>query len=337
MDRVGVLNRIAGIIQDRKRFLITSHVDPDGDNLGSQLALRSLLEDLGKEAEIIDPSPVPERYRFLLGWEKIGQANAVPRSLERRPFEVVFVLDAGQWDRIENVAEFIPPLSLVVNLDHHESNPGFGSLALVEPEASSACELLYDLFVRLGRRPTRDQAVALYTGILTDTGGFRHPSTSPKTLTTAAALVEAGADPTWIWEQVWGQLKPERLLLLGEVLSSLSLSAEGQIATLSLSQTTWQRIGVKLEESEDFISHAMGIRGVRVAMFVREKGDGLIRVSLRSRDGVDVNRIAARFGGGGHPQAAGFRASGSLEEINKEALQAVAEALDVPREGGSHD
>jgi phosphoesterase RecJ-like protein len=140
------------------------------------------------------------------------------------------------------------------------------------------------------------------------------------------------ANPAWIWDQVWGQQKPGRVRLLGEVLSSLEVSGSGQIGILTLPQAAWQRIGVKVEESEDFVSQAMAVRGVRVGVFVREKGDGLIRVSLRARDGVDVNRIASRFGGGGHPQAAGFRVTGDLVDIKRKAIQAVAEALGVSLE-----
>jgi len=333
--RADLWSQIAGVLQSEGRFLITSHVDLDGDNIGSQLALLSLLESLGKKVEVIDPGPVPERYRFLPGWERILDFGMRNGALSKPDYyEAVFVLDAGKWDRIEEVATLISPSAKVVNLDHHESNPGFGSIALVDPEASSTCELLYDLLGVLGRNPSREQAICLYTGILTDTGGFRNPNTSPRALEVAATLVREGADPAWIWDQVWGQQKPIRILLLGEVLSSLEMAGKGQIGAFTLPREAWQRIGAKLEESEDFISHAMGIRGVRVAVFVREKGDGLIRVSLRSRDGVDVNRIARRFGGGGHPQAAGFRVPGSLQEVRRAALAAVAEALEITLEEG---
>jgi phosphoesterase RecJ-like protein len=337
VERTDALKKIAELIKDREQFLVTSHVDPDGDNIGAQLALFSLLEDLGKRVVVIDPSPVPERYRFLPGWERIQVVKeALPGPLRHSP-DVCFVLDAGHWDRIGEVAGLVPVSSLIVNLDHHEVNPGFGSIALVDPEASSTCELLYDLFGMIGRKPSPGQATCLYTGILTDTGGFRNPNTSPRALEVAAALVRDRADPAWIWDQVWGQLKPSRLLLLGQVLSSLKISGNGQIGTFTLSREDWQRIGAKLEESEDFISHAMGVRGVRVAVFVRERGDGLIRVSLRSRDGVDVNRIAAEFGGGGHPRAAGFRLPGSLREVKRKTLEAVAGALGVPLEEDFHE
>lgn len=307
------------MISGRERFLVTSHEDSDGDSIGSQLALLSLLEELGKAAEVVDPSPVPERYRFLQGWERIKAVKEFISQTSSLTPEVCFLLDVGRRDRIGEVADLISSSSLVVNLDHHEANPGFGNLALVAPEASSTCELLYDLFETMERKPTPGQAACLYTGILTDTGGFRNPNTTPRALEVSSELIRCGSDPAWIWDQVWGQMKPSRLLLLGQVLSSLEMSGNGQIGTFTLSREDWQKIGARLEESEDFISHAMGVRGVRVAVFMRERGDGLIRVSLRSRNGVDVNRIAAGFGGGRTPpgcriQGFGLPGGGQAED-----------------------
>jgi len=332
VKREDLLKDIAGALHENETFLVTSHEDPDGDNLGAQLALFSLLGDLGKEVEVVDPSPVPERYRFLPGWERIKEVKDFAPYASRLTPDVCFVLDVGKWDRIGGVASLVPPSSRVVNLDHHESNPGFGNVALVDPEASSTCEILFGLWGFLGRRPSSSQATCLYTGILTDTGGFRNPNTTPRALEVSSELVKCLANPAWIWDQVWGQQKPGRVRLLGEVLSSLEVSGSGQIGILTLPQAAWQRIGVKVEESEDFVSQAMAVRGVRVGVFVREKGDGLIRVSLRARDGVDVNRIASRFGGGGHPQAAGFRVTGDLVDIKRKTIQAVAEALGVSLE-----
>jgi len=324
------LSKIILLVQTHSKFLVTSHIDPDGDSIGSQLALASLLAELGKEVIIVNEDNVPRRYRFLPQSERIRSLDE-PDSFSfqgRENFKVAFVLDSADLSRIGSVQNLLSSNNMIlVNIDHHQSNSLFGSYVYVDPEASSTAELLHRLIKELKIKVGEERAISLYTAIMTDTMGFRTPSTSSQVFEICSALIREGANPTKIAEAVYFQKTPESVKLLGEVLTTLELYDQGRIGSLSLTQEVCQRLKVDLEESEGFVNQAISINGVKVGLFFRELSHSKVRVSLRSRDGVDVNQIAQLFKGGGHPQAAGCTIEGNLEEVKSRVVEEIKKKL----------
>ncbi|MEW6686930.1 MAG: bifunctional oligoribonuclease/PAP phosphatase NrnA [Candidatus Edwardsbacteria bacterium] len=310
---------IIKVIKENQYFLITSHIDPDGDCIGAQLALCSLLKKLKKKVEVVNQDRIPERYRFLPGSENIQS-----RTSGQIDFTCAFVLDTAGLDRIGNVQRTIIPNGMVIiNIDHHQSNDLFGNYSYVDSEASSTCELLYLLMTEMSERIGKERATLLYTGIMTDTGGLRFANTTARVFRICSSLVKEGASPAFIADQVYAQRNPKVMKLLGEVLTSLEVDETGNIGSLVLKRETYRRLGVNLSECEEFVNYAISVNGVKVGIFFREQEDGKIRVSLRSREAIDVNQIAAVFGGGGHYQAAGCKMEGELLAVKQKVLEEI--------------
>ncbi len=314
------LEKIANLILSRERFLVVSHMDPDGDSIASQLGLAATLLKMGKRVTILSTDPLPKRYAFLPNSDRVrSEVPQDPDSL------TVFILDCPTLDRTGE-----PPLKLsghetVVNIDHHVSNQNFGDHRLVVPGASSTCELIYEIVTALGVELDPEIATDLFAGICTDTGGFKH-GTTPKTFRILGKLVDQGADPSQIMNHLYEDNPLSKMKLLGLILSSLEV--KDSISVLSLTQEMLRTTGSNLEESEDFTEYALSVRGAKVGILLREKGNGKIRVSLRSREPIDVDKIASLFGGGGHPQAAGCQLEGGLEEAKERLIEAVRQAID---------
>jgi len=309
--------KLESLLEKEASFLITSHIDPDGDSIGSELALADYLEQKGKQVVVANADPVPPRYTFLPRSERIGSQDPGDG------LGAVFVLDSAELERLGAARDWIRPGATVVNVDHHVGNDGFGDQVFVNPQASSTAELIFHLVEEMGGPLTPAGATCLYTGIMMDTVRFRTPQTSPAVFTVCARLVEAGADPGRITDAVYDQRNPETLALLGEVLRTLNLSPDGRIATILLSQEMCRRTGGALKDGEGFVNEVMSLRGVQVGIILRELEDGKVRVSLRSRNPFDVHRVAGRFGGGGHPQAAGCVLELPLEDARKTILREV--------------
>lgn len=311
-------NDIAEALDRHLRIMVTSHVNPDGDSISSQLALASLLRAKGKQVQIIDQDPVPERYRFLPGWQGISNDLKVPNVT------AVCVVDCANAQRLGRVADLITPATMeLMVIDHHISNNGFGQAQYIDPEASSSCELVFRLAPKMGVKLTAELATILLSGIMTDSGGFRYSNVSPATLRTAAQLAEAGADLAGISEQLYFQQPLRHLRVLGRIFSELKLSGEGRISWAALTQQTAREFGFDINNSEEFVSQVLSVRGAEVALLFKEQENGVIRVSFRSKGRVDVNRLAALFGGGGHLQAAGARINGTVEEVAQMVVVAV--------------
>jgi phosphoesterase RecJ-like protein len=316
------LSDIAAAVARHRKILITSHTNPDGDNIASQLGMASVLASLGKSVTILDQDPVPSRYHYLPGWDKVSNAIAPQAST------LAMILDCASIERIGAVAGVITPGTMeIANIDHHISNVNFGQYCFVDPQASSTCEMVYRVAQKLGVKLTAEQAMILLTGMMTDTGGFRYSSTSPATLRIAAQLVEAGAELAWVAEQLYMQQPANQLRLMGELLCGLKLEAGGKLAWMAVSQEQLKRHGFNLAESEEFVSYAIAAKGAEVGMLFKEQADGVIRISFRSKGRVDVNRLAAQFGGGGHVSAAGARVKGALAEVEAAVIAAVAKEL----------
>lgn len=310
-------------IQSASEFLITSHVDPDGDAVGSSLGLKLALQDMGKSAEVVLESPLPESLAFLPAAETIRRPGEV-----RRQYGAAFLLDSSSEERAgEVLARCLAPGARVAVIDHHWGNDGAGTVRLVNPEASATAELVYDLLELLRVPISPEIAECLYTGILSDTGGFRYANTSSRTLRVAARLVERGARASRVAEALYATKTGPSLRILGLALASLETRSGGRIGAMTISQEMFEKAGAKPEDADGIVQYAKALAGARVGILVQELARGEIRASLRSDGSVDVNQVAGEFGGGGHRNAAGLRVKGDLIQVRENLIRTLERAM----------
>ena len=316
-SRNEIIEGVARAIKEHRRFLIATHVRPDGDAVGALLGMAAILDRMGKEPTPACQDNLPPGYEFLLDGEIVHR-----RIPDPAPFDAAILVDCGEVERVgEELAGTVRRVPLVINIDHHATHAPFGRVSWVEPSASSTCEMLYDLLPRLGVELDARIAARLYTGVMTDTGSFRFANTNRRVFEVSTELVRAGADPARIAARVYDSSSPERLLLLARVLSTVSYHDGHRLAVAEMSQKMFRETGADPVDSEGFINLLRSVKSVRMAMFVREEADGSVRVSLRSKEGVDVAAFAQRYGGGGHRQAAALRVSGALKRVRRELVR----------------
>jgi phosphoesterase RecJ-like protein len=320
--RTATLRKIAEEIRSNDCFLIGTHVNPEGDAMGSVLALGLVLKSLGKRAQILSQDPIPETLSFLPGAEEI-----LYQAPENVPFDVAFALDCGSKARLGEEFSKVKKIGKIINIDHHISNSYFGDINLVDPTASSASEIIFDLLRNIPVTMSPAVAENIYTGILTDTGSFRYSNTSPKTFSVARSCLLAGVDPWKVADRVYESQPLPRLHLLPRVLATLEVDGGGRIPYVVVTRKMMEDSGASVALTEDLINFPRSLKGSEVALLFREISPEKYRVSLRSRGGVDVARIAEEFQGGGHPQAAGCTVEGSLSEVKDKVLQRVKTAL----------
>lgn len=318
---------LARLFLERSRFLITSHLRPDGDAIGSQLALAAILARLGKETVIQNESPVPENFRFIPGAEKIIPPGPLPFAPE-----VAVILDSPHAGRAGAVGDHLRSVPELVNIDHHVSNSRYGDVVWVEPGSSSVGEMIYHLLEPLGVELDREIALSIYVAVLTDMGKFQYmvtPESGARIFRLAATLAETGLVPYEIYKRVYNLYSVTPLKFLGEALSNLEFAAGGQIAFIRIGKEILERYNDGSDVTENLISYPRDIISTRVALLFAEHPGGGVKVSLRSKepDRIDVNRIASRFGGGGHPAAAGAELEGGLDGAVARVLAAVEEDL----------
>jgi phosphoesterase RecJ-like protein len=295
-----------------------THKDADGDTLGSALALAHALEPLGKSVPVVSSPPVPQAWWFLPGIERV---NSTP-LLEQSP---LFVFDANDPTRTGEYAQQIGQAPAVVNIDHHVTNTHFGTINLVLTDAASTGELLYDLFKAWAIDIPPAAAGCLYATILSDTGGFRHDNTSERSLRMAAELVSLGADPVLLARGLFKSRPASGLRMQGRILRGLHYEFEDRLIWGSITQAQLRESGAAAEQADGAIDQLNTVKGQELAILFKEAGPRLTKVSLRSRDRIDVAEMAARFGGGGHRRAAGVEMAVPLMEAKKRVL-AVARA-----------
>ena len=313
-----MIERIHDIIRANGSFLITSHERLDGDALGSELALCEMLANLGKKAVVYNQDRTPQMYAFL------PDAGVIVNRLgPLEGFDAVFVLDCSEIERVGDEAPRIAGIRQIVNIDHHISNDRYGHLTLTDPEASSTGEMVFRLLDAMGLEITKDMAVNLYTAILTDTGAFRYANTGPRTFAAAGRLLEKGADPAGIAQQVYETFPAVKIRLLARALTTLEFDWEGRIAALTVSKSMLDEAGAEWEHTEGFVEYPRSIEGVQVAAFLSEIGEGLYKVSLRSKGRFNVEEVARKFGGGGHINAAACRIEGDAETVKKRLFEAI--------------
>lgn len=320
--RKGIEVEIAEIIHQGRSFLVCSHMNPDGDAVGSSLALGLFLEGEGKEVVIYNRDGVPALYRFIPGVERIQQT--IP---EGKRFDISFLLDCAGPERVGGAFERFSPKGQVIVIDHHPPVRPFREVHLVCTEAAATGELLYDVMMAYGKPPRPPIATALYLALMTDTGSFRFSNTTPRALHIAAELQAAGADHALLIDGVYRSFPPERFRLLAQVLQTLSFYFGGRVAAMRVTRGMYESSGAGDELTEGFVDIPRSVGGVKVALLLREVASGEYRVSLRSRGEVDVGELASQFQGGGHPNAAGCTIRGEGEAVYSSLLKAVGEAL----------
>lgn len=314
---------IGGVLRAQQRFAILSHVRPDGDALGSQLALALSLEQLGKDVTVWNEDGLLEKYSFLPGGARLTRPPSEPQD-----FDVAIALDTATQSRLGTAGESIRLAKTWINIDHHPSNPGYGDLVHIDPASPATGQILFEL-IQSEKLPM-DRAIAenLFVAISTDTGSFQYPNTTARTFEIGAELLRCGVEVGRVSQLLYENYPRRRTELLRELLGTMRFEAAGKIASFSLSLKVAAELQVKPEDNEGLIDHLRAIQGVIVAVFFEELADGKARVSMRSKsEEVDVSAICQKFGGGGHKLAAGTRVRGTLPEVEQKILKAICDVI----------
>ena len=318
------LAQIGSTLREHHRFAVLSHVRPDGDALGSQLALALSLQQLGKDVTVWNEDGLLEKYDFLPGGERLTRPPGEPQD-----FDVALALDTATQNRLGTAGEAVRHAKTWINIDHHPSNPGYGDLVYIDPTSPATGQILFEL-IQSEQLPM-DSAIAenLFVAISTDTGSFQYPNTTARTFEIGAELVRGGVDVGRVSQLLYENYPRRRTELLRELLGTMRFEANGKIASFSLSLKVAAELGVKPEDNEGLIDHLRAIHGVIVAVFFEELAEGKVRVSMRSKnEDVDVSAICQKFGGGGHKLAAGARVRGTLAEVEQKILKAICDVID---------
>ena len=325
-----VPEEITNILQETENVVLTTHVRPDADALGSLLGLTDILRELEKNVLPWLEEPVPPLYDFLPGSAQVCsdplQLKAFVGEYEGKM--AVVSLDCGGRDRMGEGGAFLLKNQPFLVIDHHWKHEEFGDCRWVESDRSSTGEMAYELGIALGARISSRCAVNLYAAVSSDTGSFRYDTTSPRTLRIAAELLERGVRPGEISRCLYENYTLERLKLMELVLATLELRERGQLAVIHLTRAMLEKSGAAAGDTEGFINYPKALRSVKAAAFLREWGDNVISVSLRAKGECDVSSIARSHGGGGHRNASGFQLSGiSLEGAKERLLEILGNAL----------
>ena len=321
-ERVTAAHAIAAVLKPGLRVALTTHVNADGDGVGSEVALWHLLQARGLRPVIANATGIPDRFDFLVPSGADGSDRA-GREIARA--DVIVVLDISDLGRIGDLAGAVRDRQVpVVCIDHHVS-PGTlpAGPRLVAPEATATAELVFDLASALGWPLNRESARALYVGILTDTGGFRFSNTSARALRVAAALLERGVDPEGIYESVYASAPEGRVRLTAEVLQTLVVEPEAGLAWVTVPPDALDRHDATADDLDGIVEFPRSIAGVRLALLFRQIANGRIKVSFRSMGAVDVADLAHQFGGGGHKKAAGASFEGTMADVQTQVLAAA--------------
>jgi len=305
------------------RVLLTGHRSPDGDSIGSALALAALAERLGAVATILNRDPAPANLSRLPGAGRVAVGDALPAGFEDE-FDLVVTVECPGLDRPGfDGLDRLP----ILNVDHHPSNVGYGEVCYLDPAAPAVGEMVWRMFTAAGLRPTADDATNLYVALTTDTGDFRYSNATARAFAAAAEMVEAGADPPTVSEWIHHGRTEASVRLLGEALATLELSCGGRLATVAVGETAFRRASATPADTEEIVNVPRAIAGVRAVALFKQWEPGTVRVSLRAKGGFDVQRIAAEYGGGGHVSAAGCTVRGDLAEVRSDITAAIERAL----------
>lgn len=313
-----VINNIIKAIEACNRILISAHVRLDGDAIGSEIALYHALKNLGKETTIANDSLIPRVYTFL---PETALFDTPIESLNG-DYELIIALDTPSPNRLGKICSILSTGVPVINIDHHVSNANFGNINLICPNASSTGEIILCLLKETAQKITPAIATALYVAIITDTGRFTHSNTTTESLRAAAYLIEHGANPAEIAKYLYKANTYGQMLLHALATKTMRLDAEGKIAIIHLTREMMETTQTPAIDTQEFSEIPASVEGVVVGILLREmKAPNMIKVSLRSRDSIDVNKIAQKFGGGGHEHAAGCEIPGSITDVEKTIVE----------------
>jgi phosphoesterase RecJ-like protein len=315
-----VLSQVVELIENKNTFAITTHVRPDGDGIGSSLGLCWLLRSLGKTAEVIVRDGIPAAYMQLPGADEIRQVAEVNGK-----YDAIFIIECSDLSRpgIKNLEN-----QLTVNIDHHSTSEHFGTINWIDQTASAVGEMIYNLCKAIGGRITKEIAECVYLALVTDTGSFHFPNTTERTLKVASELVKVGVKPAKVSEAVYNSYPWSRIELMSQVLATVERSTNGKVA--------WMRQTLKMQEKAEsvdgdnngFVNIPLAAKEVEAVCYMREVQPNTYRVSLRSKDNINVARVAEKFGGGGHKNAAGCRVEGNWDTREAEIIFALTEAVE---------
>jgi len=322
--RKQIPDQISTALRQATNILVVSHVFPDADAIGSQLALGDILESLGKNVLYYCEEFASSMYRFMPGSEQLD--NKLPDISQ---FDAAVAVDCGDRFRLGHEVDTLLQIHPFIVIDHHAGHKEFGNIRWVEAGRSSTAEMIFDLALELGVEISYNTAFNLYAGIVSDTGSFKYESTSAYTFYVAGQLLNLGVIPSEVAGKLYDNYSVGRLKLLEKVLGSLELFSEGQIATIAATNEMFEVSGAKREDTEEFISLPRALHSFKMAAFFKLSLDGSIKVSLRAKGECDVSSVAMKFGGGGHRNAAGFSVKNkTLAEVNKELLQELRLRID---------
>jgi phosphoesterase RecJ-like protein len=305
----------------QERFLVISHVRPDGDAYGSTLGLALCLQAMGKDVQTVNSDGLSPLFEFLPGSKGLLATHPAPE-----PDRLIISVDCADLKRLGPVFDQWQRLP-DVNIDHHVSNSGFAKLNLIDAKSPATAQVLYEIFSALKWTLTPDVAANLYVGIMTDTGNFRYRQTTVQTFEVAAKLVAAGADPTSLAESCYQSFRAERLLLIAEVFKAIHFTNHNRVAWFGITPEMYERSGAIPDETEGLIEYLQAVKTVEVAFLLEALPGGLTRASMRSRGKVDVQKICQEFAGGGHRLAAGLRTKLDPATLEKKLLESIAKQL----------
>ncbi len=322
------ISKVVSFVREHERFLISSHTNMEGDALGSEIAFAYLLRKIGKTPVIVNEDAVPYGYEFLPGIDKILRYS---RNMKEPDFDCFVMLDCSDPHRTGEVHRLNAGGKPVLNIDHHISNSYFGDVNWVDPHASCACELVWRLYKKMKVKITLPPAIALYAGIITDTGSFRYSNTSGETHRIAAELVDAGVNVPAVYKSIYGNIPYEDLKLLSDILPTMRRSPDGRIVWFEIrGERLRKQKKISFDLTENILNFARSLKGVEVVVLFKENISSRdeIRLNFRSQGAVDVNKIAQAFGGGGHRTASGATVKGPLSSIMRKVLARVRNDLD---------
>jgi phosphoesterase RecJ-like protein len=315
-----ILNQILATLKEAKTFCLSGHQNPDGDVIGSELAMAGFLKrlDPSKKIDILNNGPVPKSLSYLPNVSNVKNVNKIDGF-----YDVVIVFECSGADRMGGIIDLNKQAKTVINIDHHLHNPNYGHINFVESHTSSTAELIFKILAHSGLPITKDEAVCMYSGMVTDTGWFRYSNTNTQTHAIASELVKAGVPVAELSEHLFMSRTSTSLRILAYCLTQMTLHYDNRVALLTLPEKVFQEFNGDQDDTEDIVNFGLQIGSVCSSIFIREKGPSLVKVSLRSKGQWDVNKVARTFDGGGHRNASGCKMEMDLATAKLKLLEEI--------------
>lgn len=319
-------HKIIGQVMKSSDIALIAHISPDGDAIGSCLALSSALRKMGKKVDVICQDKHPSELEFLDNISDIIEPDKA-----KQKYSLCIAIDCSDIKRMGKSYNIFKASEVTVNIDHHTSNTFYADYNFVVPDASAAGELIYDLLIKADAKMDKGCAEALYTAISTDTGSFCFNNTNSKTYRIASELVAFGLDVDYITKQLYRNNKLQKVLLLREALNTLEFFYNFQVSVLTITCDMVKKIGAEDSDTENLVNYAIDIKGVKIGILIKEIGKNMVKLSFRSVENIDVSKIASVFGGGGHKRAAGAVVSLKAEEAKKAVLEVIQKTEELTK------